>query len=206
MWVAKIRRFSVVLNIITKIHIELTLILNNFSTTAWATTGAGAASERAGNGSSETKWLINFIERRRRLPTENPSKAKARCHDSQTSWIIARVVFRLARQLKTSDQDTRTARERICWGKTENPGICCIWWVSKRTKVSRHHLRRDASTDVIIISSLHFSKQLVNTKISPSSSSNYLPINNQSQQVRSPENVIRLPKGPTPGQGFNIRR
>jgi len=50
------------------------------------------------------------------------------------------------------------------------------------------------------------SKQLVNLKISPSSSSNYLPNANQSQPQRAPENVVRLPKGPTPGQGFNIRR
>lgn len=52
----------------------------------------------------------------------------------------------------------------------------------------------------------HFSKQLVNPKLSPSSSYNYLPNNSQSQQVRTPENVVRNPKGPTPGQGFNIRR
>jgi len=44
------------------------------------------------------------------------------------------------------------------------------------------------------------------SKISPSSSSNCFPSSSQSQQqLRSPENVVRLPKGPA-AQGFNIRR
>ncbi|CRK93466.1 CLUMA_CG007002, isoform A [Clunio marinus] len=55
-------------------------------------------------------------------------------------------------------------------------------------------------------SSLEQNKQFIaNPKLSPSSSSNFLPAQSHQQQ-KSPENIIRLPKGPSLGQGFNIRR
>lgn len=50
-------------------------------------------------------------------------------------------------------------------------------------------------------------KQVVYTKVSPSSSSNNLQSYNQPQQQRIPDNVIRQPEGPsTSNPGFRIRR